>query len=133
MALSPGEDMMDTKPTDIDEYLASLPDDKRATLTELRRMIKDVAPQAVEVMAYGMPGFKYRGRPLVYFAAAKNHCALYGPAVVAHQEELAGYDTSKGTVRFPPGEPLPEALVRRLVTGRMAEIEAAEAGRKRKK
>jgi uncharacterized protein YdhG (YjbR/CyaY superfamily) len=124
---------MNAKPADIDGYLADLPDDKRSTLSEMRRMIKAAAPDAVEGMAYGMPGFKYRGRPLVYFAAARNHCALYGPAVVAFQDELAGYDASKGTIRFPPGEPLPEELVRKLVRARMAAIEAAEAGRKGKK
>jgi uncharacterized protein YdhG (YjbR/CyaY superfamily) len=124
---------MNISPTDVDGYLAGLPDDKRTTLAELRRMIRAAAPDAVEGMSYGMPGFKYRGRPLIYFAAAKNHCALYGPAVVAHQEELAGYDTSKGTIRFPPGQPLPEALVRKLVTERMAAIEAAEAERSPKK
>ncbi len=124
---------MSTNPTDIDGYLASLPDDARATLEAIRCVIRAAAPDAAEGISYGMPGFKYRGRPLIYFAAAKNHCALYGPAVVAHQEELAGYDISKGTVRFPPGEPLPEALVRKLVSARIAEIEAAEAGRKGKK
>ncbi len=124
---------MRTNPTDIDRYLAGLRDDAREALEAIRRMIREAAPEAVEGISYGMPGFKYRGRPLIYFAAAKNHCALYGPAVVAHQEELAGYDTSKGTVRFAPGEPLPEALVRKLVSARIAEIEAAEAGRKGKK
>ena len=122
-----------TKPTSVDGYLSTLPADTQKTLQEVRRIIKAAAPDAVEGMAYGMPGFKYLGRPLIYFAAAKNHCALYGPAVVAHQEELAGYDTTKGTIRFPRGKPLPEALVRKLVRTRMAAIEAAETGRKRKK
>ena len=110
---------MNTRPTDIDGYLSALPDDARATLEEIRRTIKATAPDAVEGISYGMPTFKYQGRPLVYFAAAKNHCALYG--------------TYKGTLRFPPGEPLPEALVKTLVRARIADIEAAAAGRKRKK
>ena len=118
---------------DFDEYVAGLPDDKRATLAELRRLIKEAAPEAVEGMGYGMPSFKYRGRPLVYVAAAKNHCGLYGPAVADYQEDLAGYDTSKGTIRFPPGKPLPEELVKQLVRARMTAIEAAGAGRKGKK
>ncbi len=110
---------MNAKPTDIDGYLSAVPDGARATLAELRRTIKAVAPDAVEAISYGMPAFKYQGRPLVYFAAAKNHCALYG--------------TSRGTLRFPPGEPLPEALVQTLVKARIEAIEAAAAGRKRKK
>ena len=120
-------------PNSVDGYLADLPDDARATLETIRRIIRSAAPDAVEGISYGMPGFKYQGRPLIYFAAAKNHCALYGPAIVAQQEELAGYETSKGTVRFPPGKPLPEALVRKLIRGRIAAIDAADAGRKRKK
>ena len=82
-------------------------------------MIKAVAPTAVEAIGYGIPSFKYQGRPLIYFGAAKSHCALYG--------------TSKGTIRFPPGEPPPEALVKTLVNERIAQIEAAAAGRKRGK
>ncbi|MPZ13066.1 MAG: hypothetical protein GEU73_01340 [Chloroflexi bacterium] len=121
---------MNTKPADIDAYLSTVPDDARATLEELRRMIIAVVPDAVESISYSIPTVKYRGRPLVYFGAAKNHCALYGPAVVAHQDELAAYDTSKGTIRFPPGEPPPEALVTRLVNARIAAIEAAAPGRK---
>ena len=110
---------MDTKPTDIDGYLATLPENARATLEEVRRTIKDMVPGAVESISYGLPAFKYQGRPLIYFGAAKNHLALYG--------------TSEGTVRFSPDEPLPEARVRTLVSTRIAEIEAAPAGRKRKK
>jgi len=102
-------------------------------LEAVRRAIKAAAPEAVEGISYGMPGFKYRGRPLVYFAAAKAHCALYGPAVADYAEELAGYDTSKGTIRFPPEKPLPESLVKKIVRARMKAIEAAEAARRRKK
>ncbi len=109
---------MDTKPTDIDGYLASVPDDARATLEGLRRTIRAIAPGAVESISYGLPTFKYQGRSLIYFGAAKNHCAVYG--------------TSEGTIRFPPSEPLPEARVKTLVSARVAEIEAAVAARKRK-
>ncbi len=110
-----------------------MPDAACATLQELRRRIKAVAPGAVETISYGLPAFKYQGRPLVYFGAAKNHCALYGISPDAHQDELAAYDTSKGTIRFPAGEPLPEALLKTLLSARIAEIEAAAAARKRNK
>ncbi len=122
---------MRTRPTDINGYLATLPDDARATLEELRRTIGAVAPQAVEAFSYGMVGFKYAGRPLAYIAAWKNHCALYGMRVDTHQAELAAYDTSKGTIRFPLNQPLPEALVKTLISDRIAAIEAAGAARKR--
>jgi uncharacterized protein YdhG (YjbR/CyaY superfamily) len=95
-----------------------VPDDARVTLAQLRLTIKATAPDAVESISYGMPTFKYQGRPLIYFAAARNHCALYG--------------TSRGTIRFPPNEPPSAALVRSLVRTRIENIEAAAAGRKRK-
>lgn len=123
---------MATKPADIDGYLSALPDGARAVIEELRRIIKAVAPTAVEGISYDMPAFTYRGRRLLYFGAWKDHCALYGLSVEGHQSELAPYDASKGTIRFPLGQPLPEALVNTLVTERVAEIEAA-AGSKRKK
>jgi uncharacterized protein YdhG (YjbR/CyaY superfamily) len=65
-------------------------------------------------------------------AASKNHCALYGPAVVEFQEDLTGYDASKGTIRFPPNKPLPAALVKKLVKSRMKDIEAAESAKRKK-
>ena len=124
---------MNTKPTDVDAYLAALPAGPRATLAALRRTIKAIAPGAVESISYGMPAYKYLGRPLAYFAAAKNHCAIYGLSTVlrAHQPDLAVHDTSKGTIRFPPAEPLPEALIQTLLKARIEEIEAADAERKK--
>jgi uncharacterized protein YdhG (YjbR/CyaY superfamily) len=124
---------MNTTPKDVDGYLSALPEDARATLEDARRTIRAVAPEAAESISYGMPAFKYRGRALVYFAAAKNHCALYGMSEVieAHQDQLAAYDTSKGTIRFLLAKPLPEALVRTLVRARMEEIEATVAAPKR--
>ena len=117
-------------PTDIDSYLTALPEDARATLEALRRMIRSAAPGAVEGFSYGMPAFKYRGRSLVYLGAWKQHCALYGLDVEGHRDELAAYDTAKGTIRFPLGDPRPEALVRKLITARIDAIDAA-AGRRR--
>ena len=112
--------------TDVDAFLAALPDDARTALEALRRTIRAAAPDAEEAINYGVPSFKYHGRPLVSFGAGKNHCALYvqSPAVMdAHEDELESYDTSKGTVRFKASEPLPDALVTRLVKARMAETD----------
>ena len=113
--------------TDIDKVLAALPDDARTALEALRRTIAAAAPEAVESISYGVPAFKYRGRPLVSFGAAKNHCSFYvqSPAVMeAHRDELAAYDTSKGTLRFVPTASPPAALVTKLVKARMAETDA---------
>jgi Uncharacterized conserved protein len=115
-----------TSAADVDAYLATLTQDKRAVLQALRETIRAAAPGAEEGISYGMPAFRYLGRPLVAYAAFRTHCSLFGMSYIleTHREQLAGYDTSKGTVRFTPAEPLPSALVTTLVQGRMAEIEA---------
>ena len=110
--------------TSVDHYLAGLSDDKRAALERLRKTIQAAAPRAEECISYGLPAFRLDGKALVAFGAAASHCALYpmsASTVAAHEDELAGYDTSKGAIRFPPGEPLPAALVRKLVKARIAE------------
>ena len=117
---------MAAKPTTIDEYLAPLSDDKRAALERLRSLIRAVAPKAEECISYGVPAFRQNGM-LVGFGATKNHCAFYlmsGTTAAAHAKDLAGYDTSKGTIRFPADSPLPAALVRKLVKARLAENSA---------
>jgi uncharacterized protein YdhG (YjbR/CyaY superfamily) len=113
---------------DVDAVLGALPGATRHALEQLRRTIRAAAPAAVEGIAYGVPAFRYRGRPLVSFGAGKSHCAFYvqSPAVMeAHAEALAGLDTSKGTVRFQPDSPLPPEVVTQLVRARMAETDAA--------
>jgi uncharacterized protein YdhG (YjbR/CyaY superfamily) len=114
-------------PRDTEAYLASLPADKRAVLEKVRAAIKAAAPDAVETIAYQMPAFKYKGRPLAYFAAYKNHCSFFpasGSIVEANAASLTGYDVDKGTIRFSASTPLPTALVRKIVKSRIAEIEA---------
>lgn len=114
---------MAKKPTTVDEYLARLPDGKRAALERLRKLIRAAAPQAEECISYQIAAFRLNGL-LVGFGATAKHCAFYlmsGTTVAAHQAELAGYDTSKGTIRFHEDAPLPAALVRKLVKARIAE------------
>ena len=115
---------MPHKPHTIDEYLAGLSDDKRAALEKLRKAIKAVAPKAEECISYGLPAFRLSGKVLVAFGASANHCAFYpmsGTTVEAHRADLAGYDTSKGTIRFQPNAGLPARLVRKLVKSRIVE------------
>ena len=116
------------KPQTIDEYLAPLDDDKRAALQKLRRDIRSAAPGAEECISYQIPAFRLRGRLLVGFGAAVNHCAFYPGAypIEAHADALKAYDTSKGTIRFAPDRPLPATLVRKLVRARIAEYSARQ-------
>jgi len=117
------------KPQTIDEYLATLSNEKRAALEKLRRAIKAAAPKAEECISYGIPAFRFGGRLLVAFGAAAKHCAFYPGAlpVKAHKGELKSYDTSKGTIRFQADSPLPGTLVRKLVKTRIAEHAAQQS------
>jgi uncharacterized protein YdhG (YjbR/CyaY superfamily) len=110
----------------IDEYLAGVPDDKRAALDRLRQLIQSAAPEANEAISYGMPAFKLDGRFFVGFGAAKDHCSFYvGRApLVALATELAGYRLWKGTINFQPDHALPAELVTKLVEMRVAEYRA---------
>lgn len=119
---------MPGKPQTIDEYLAALPDDKRAALEKLRKTIRAAAPEAEECISYSLPAFRLDGKVLVGFGASASHCAFYpmsGSTVAAHADELSAYETSKGTIRFQASEPLPAPLVRKLVKARIAENAAA--------
>jgi uncharacterized protein YdhG (YjbR/CyaY superfamily) len=119
-------------PASVEDYLAALPEESRAALEKLRKMIKAAAPEATETISYQMPAFKDHGRLLVSYAAFKNHCSLFPMSmrvIEAHREELESYYTRKGTIRFHADEPLPAALVQKLVKARIEEN--AERSRRR--
>ena len=107
------------------DYLRAVPPAPRAALQKLRQTIKAAAPEATEVISYGMPCFKYHGT-LLCFAAFKDHCSLFMSTYLTKtlKQELASYQTAKGTIRFTVDKPLPAALVRKLVRARMAQNEA---------
>lgn len=111
------------KPQTIDEYLATLTANKRGALQRLRRAIRSAVPEAEECISYNIPSFRLHGKFLVAFGAGATHCAFYPGSypIEAHSRELEDYDTSKGTIRFPPDNPLPVAIVRKLVKARVAE------------
>jgi uncharacterized protein YdhG (YjbR/CyaY superfamily) len=113
-----------TKPTTIDEYLAAVRPDQRAALQRLRKAIRAAAPKAEECISYGLAAFRLDGEPLVVLGATESHCAFYpmsSSTVDAFRDDLDGYETSKGTIRFSVDRPLRAALVRKLVKARIAE------------
>ena len=116
-----------TKAKTINEYLRALSDDQRAALEKLRKTIRAAAPAAEECISYQLPAFRLDGKLLVAFGAWANHCAFYPGAVVeALKDELRDYDTSKGTIRFRSDNPLPAAIVRKLVKARVAKNAARQ-------
>jgi uncharacterized protein YdhG (YjbR/CyaY superfamily) len=113
-------------------YLAALPPDGRRALRQLRETILQTAPAAEPAFSYGIPGFRLDGRVLIWCGAWRQHTSLYPmtPAIrAANAAALAKYEQSKGTIRFPLSEPLPLALVKRLVRARVAEVRALSAAR----
>ncbi len=119
-------------PTSVDDYLATLPDDRRAALEALRQTIRAAAPEATETIAYGMPAFRsHGGQFLVSFAAYKAHNSLFpaSDAVVeAVAEALTPYLAGKGTIRFPADEAIPLDVATKIVKVRFEE-NAARARR----
>jgi len=104
------------------DYLVAVTEDKRAALQKLRKAIKRAAPNAEECISYQVPAFRLNGKFLVAYGAATNHCAFYpGTTIKAFKDDLKGYDTGKGTIRFSADKPLSAALVRKLVRLRIVE------------
>jgi len=109
-------------PKNIDEYISGFPDEIRLLLEEVRKTIRNAAPEATEAISYQMPTFRLNGN-LVHFAAFKNHIGLY-PAptgIETFSKELSAYKGGKGSVQFPISEPLPLDLITRIVRFRVDE------------
>jgi uncharacterized protein YdhG (YjbR/CyaY superfamily) len=111
---------------DIDEYLAALDEPRRGTLEALRRTILEVVPQAEQCISYGMPAFKLQGKTVAGFAAFKHHLSYLphsGSVLSALGDDLAGYVMTKGSLHFATDRPLPERLVKKLITTRLRQLQ----------
>jgi uncharacterized protein YdhG (YjbR/CyaY superfamily) len=110
---------------DIDQYLATLDEPKRSTLEALRTSILEIVPEAEQTISYGMPAFRVSGKTVAGFAAFKNHLSYLphsGSVLSEVDDDLAGYERSRGALRFAIDEPLPKPLVRKLVITRMRQL-----------
>jgi len=115
----------------IDAYLADLPAHQRDALQALRAQIRRLITDAEEAISYGMPAFKLGGKPVVWFAAWKDHCSVYpltDSFLADHADELAAFGRTKGSLHFSPEAPLPERLVEQIVTARLADLRAPPRG-----
>ena len=109
--------------SDIETYIQQFPDEVQEILQTIRMLINDNAPGANEHFAYGMPAYKLYKKPLVYFAAFKNHIGFYATPSghTEFQEELSKYRHGKGSVQFPLDKPIPYKLIERIVKFRVTE------------
>ena len=115
---------MKSKPRTIDEYLADVTADQRVALEKLRKTIRAAAPGVEESISYGIPAFRLNGRSMVFLGAWSNHCSFYpgsSRTLKKFRRDLAGFQVTKGTIRFSPNCSLPIALVKKLIKARMAE------------
>ncbi len=110
---------------EVDAYLDGVPEPQRSTLAQVRAALEALLPDAEQLITYGSPTFKVRGKGVAGFAAFARHCSylpMSGTVTAALEAELAGYETTKGSVKFAVDEPLPEPILRALVDARLAEL-----------
>lgn len=113
-------------PDAVDRYLASCPPQAHGHLREMRALLRECLPDAVERMSYGIPTYDLQGRHVIHFGGYEQHIGLYptSTGIAAFAGDLAAYRTGKGTVQFPLGQPLPTDLIRRIAAFRAAEVRA---------
>jgi uncharacterized protein YdhG (YjbR/CyaY superfamily) len=117
----------------VDKYIASHPEAVQRILKRVRSTIRKAVPGANEMISYGIPTFKLRGRPVVYFAGWRQHYSLYPSSahlVAAFKNELAPYEVSKGTIRFPLSEPVPVKLIEGVAKFRAKEVAEREKAKR---
>jgi len=120
------------KPKDVDSYIAAFPKDHEALLKKVQRSIRAAAPNATEVISYNIPAYRQNGM-LVYFAGFRHHIGLYPPVRgnAALEKAAAKYAGPKGNLQFPYDEPLPLALITRIVRHNVKQDLARAAGKKK--
>ena len=119
--------------TPIDAYLKKVEPSKRQELERIRALAKTIVPDAEETISYAMPTLKFAGKPFLGFDAHTNHIGIYpfsGRVVSELAEDLQGYACSKGAIRVPLDHPIPQPLLRKIITCRLDAIRS-ETGKRR--
>jgi uncharacterized protein YdhG (YjbR/CyaY superfamily) len=116
--------MKTTKPETVDAYISQFPKSTQQILSQVREAIKEAAPDAEEMISYGMPAYKLHARPLVYFAGYAKHIGFYATPTghAGFEKQLSKYKQGKGSVQFPIDDAMPLALIRKIVQFRVKEV-----------
>jgi uncharacterized protein YdhG (YjbR/CyaY superfamily) len=112
----------------IDGYLATVPASHRAALKRLRAIVRKAYPAAEEGLYYHLPAFRLNGKAFVAFRSSKAHCSLHplsGTVLPSLKSRLAGFEFSRGTLRFTPQKPIPESLLRAILRVRARELQGS--------
>lgn len=118
------------KPATIEAYIAALPQDLQASASEVRRIIRDVAPDAVEAIKYQIPAFQIAGSTFIYFSVWKKHIGIYPvyEGTQAFEDAIRPWRAKKATVQFAHSQSLPLEIIRHIVTSQLAQHSKARAG-----
>lgn len=110
--------------TKIDDYLKDVTPSQRASLLRIRDLVKEIEPGAEETISYGMPTLKYKGKPIIHFAAFKNHMSIFptGDPMQELKQETDKFRTSKGTLQFTEDNHMPESVIRDIINYRLSKI-----------
>lgn len=108
----------------IDEYLKNVTPSQKAEFERIRKIVYELVPDAEEVISYGIPTFKYKGKYVFYFGAFKNHMSVFPGSALAGsvKEKLEGYKIAKGTIQYTEDKLLPETIIKELIVNRLATI-----------
>lgn len=112
--------------SEVDEYLSEVSPSQRAELERIRKLVKKLAPDASELIGYGIPTYKYKGKNLIHYAAFKDHMSIFpGPLAIENlNDELKNFKQSKGTIQFTLENPIPEKTLKKIIKINIARIDA---------
>ncbi len=106
----------------VEEYFGDVGEAEKAEHERVKKIVKEVVPEAEESISYGIPTFKYKGKSILFFGVFKDHLSIFPGAAVRLKDELKGYKMSKGTIQFTTDKPLPEAVIKEILLARLKAV-----------